>query len=267
MANCLNCGAALREGAKFCGKCGTKVEEAAFCTECGAKLFPGEAFCTACGTPVDGAAPAPKKRRGRPPKEKAAEAEDGYLRSVTPEEAAGIRNVSGFYAKSDVRVSVSDRAAVYVKGSYFGRIDRELHGLERYADSILDVAQTPDDILALSFDYRGHMSLRRYDDGLKLLSKQEIFSFPYFEDDYWLCGRITPHHAFCIVKKEAQGSPYLFFKYDIAAGKLEQRKSKELEICYDYFHSQIYADRETLYFTARRKTTFSLPRWTPPHGA
>lgn len=245
MANCVNCGAPLREGAKFCGKCGTKVEEAAFCTECGAKLFPGEAFCTACGTPVDGAAPVPKKR-GRPPKEKTARAEAGYLRSVSPEEAAGIRNVSGFYARSDVRVSVSNRAAVYVKGCYFGRVDREFHGLERYAPDILDIAQTPDGILALSFDFHGHMSLARYDDGLKLLSEQEIFSFAYSEDDYWLCGRITPHHAFCIVKKKAQGKPYLVFKYDIASGKLEQRKISGLEV-----DGNVYADEETLYVYAK----------------
>lgn len=56
MANCTNCGAPLRDGAKFCGICGTKIEVQRFCTECGEKLEPGENFCTQCGTPVEGVA-------------------------------------------------------------------------------------------------------------------------------------------------------------------------------------------------------------------
>jgi predicted amidophosphoribosyltransferase len=61
MANCGKCGAPLREGAKFCSKCGAKVEEALFCDRCGAKLKAGDAFCDQCGAPVGGAAPATAK--------------------------------------------------------------------------------------------------------------------------------------------------------------------------------------------------------------
>jgi len=54
MANCTKCGAPLREGAKFCGACGAKIEVRRFCTECGEELRPGEKFCPQCGTPAEG---------------------------------------------------------------------------------------------------------------------------------------------------------------------------------------------------------------------
>lgn len=59
MANiCINCKADLREGAKFCQVCGTKVPvkqkskiaQAKFCIKCGAPLKRGAKFCTKCGT-------------------------------------------------------------------------------------------------------------------------------------------------------------------------------------------------------------------------
>jgi ribosomal protein L40E len=58
MANkCMNCKADLREGAKFCQACGTKVPlkqkskitQAKFCIKCGAPLKKGAKFCTKCG--------------------------------------------------------------------------------------------------------------------------------------------------------------------------------------------------------------------------
>ena len=61
MANiCINCKADLREGAKFCQVCGTKVPvkqkskiaQAKFCIKCGAPLKKGAKFCTNCGTPT-----------------------------------------------------------------------------------------------------------------------------------------------------------------------------------------------------------------------
>lgn len=54
MANCTKCGASLRDGARFCGACGAKIEVQRFCTECGEKLEPGEHFCPQCGTPAEG---------------------------------------------------------------------------------------------------------------------------------------------------------------------------------------------------------------------
>ncbi len=58
MANCKNCGAALREGAKFCAQCGTAVVTDIFCAACGEKLEAGDKFCIYCGAPVKAAAPA-----------------------------------------------------------------------------------------------------------------------------------------------------------------------------------------------------------------
>ncbi len=76
--NCINCGAEIREGKKFCSNCGAPasapVPSPAHCTNCGAKLEPGETFCSNCGTrastqdgsaasapapPASAAAPAP----------------------------------------------------------------------------------------------------------------------------------------------------------------------------------------------------------------
>lgn len=55
---CKKCGNELKDGTKFCPKCGTAVdqipkeEEKKLCTGCGAELKPGAKFCPKCGTPV-----------------------------------------------------------------------------------------------------------------------------------------------------------------------------------------------------------------------
>lgn len=46
---CPNCSAELREGAKFCTKCGQKIIQSQVCVSCGAELKPGAKFCTKCG--------------------------------------------------------------------------------------------------------------------------------------------------------------------------------------------------------------------------
>jgi len=50
--NCKNCGVELKENAKFCSKCGTKVEPDV-CTKCNAPLKAGANFCPKCGTKVN----------------------------------------------------------------------------------------------------------------------------------------------------------------------------------------------------------------------
>lgn len=64
---CPKCGNEVPEGKKFCGKCGTKLEDAPVvnnatnvCAKCGAELTPGKKFCGKCGTPV-AAAPSAEK--------------------------------------------------------------------------------------------------------------------------------------------------------------------------------------------------------------
>ena len=51
---CTNCHAKLGTSAKFCPKCGTKIEtkKPSFCVECGASLAAGTNFCPECGTKV-----------------------------------------------------------------------------------------------------------------------------------------------------------------------------------------------------------------------
>lgn len=46
---CPKCNSELREGAKFCTKCGQKMEVAPVCPQCGSALKPGAKFCTKCG--------------------------------------------------------------------------------------------------------------------------------------------------------------------------------------------------------------------------
>ena len=69
MSKCLKCGSELKEGQKFCMKCGTPVSTnpqqpaakqmtTAVCSKCGNPLKPGQKFCMKCGTPV---ASAPKQ--------------------------------------------------------------------------------------------------------------------------------------------------------------------------------------------------------------
>ena len=47
--NCPKCQSELRPGAKFCTKCGQKIETAPVCPQCGAPLKPNAKFCTKCG--------------------------------------------------------------------------------------------------------------------------------------------------------------------------------------------------------------------------
>ena len=46
---CKKCGKELPENAKFCLKCGTKVEKELICPSCGMKLPEGSNFCMECG--------------------------------------------------------------------------------------------------------------------------------------------------------------------------------------------------------------------------
>ena len=63
MAICKSCGAENHDGAKFCEKCGAKLDDApanagGFCANCGTPLN-GANFCPKCGMSVEGVAPQP----------------------------------------------------------------------------------------------------------------------------------------------------------------------------------------------------------------
>ena len=48
---CVECGAEVASGAKFCSECGAKIIRKIFCSECGTELKPDQKFCSECGTP------------------------------------------------------------------------------------------------------------------------------------------------------------------------------------------------------------------------
>ena len=55
MSTCLNCGAELDAGAKFCMECGTPVPQVKKCVQCGMELPLKAKFCFGCGAPQEGA--------------------------------------------------------------------------------------------------------------------------------------------------------------------------------------------------------------------
>ena len=77
MAKCSKCGNELRDGQKFCMKCGTPVgaptqsvvklqpKETAVCAKCGNPLNPGQKFCMKCGTPVSAVPQQPQAQSGQ----------------------------------------------------------------------------------------------------------------------------------------------------------------------------------------------------------
>lgn len=50
--SCPKCGMQLAANAKFCTKCGAKINAAGTCAKCGAELVPGAKFCPECGAPT-----------------------------------------------------------------------------------------------------------------------------------------------------------------------------------------------------------------------
>lgn len=65
MAKCPKCGNEVKDGQKFCMKCGTPMsvnpqqtavkQAPTVCAKCGNPLTPGQKFCMKCGTPVSAA--------------------------------------------------------------------------------------------------------------------------------------------------------------------------------------------------------------------
>lgn len=50
--NCIKCNAILKDGAKFCVKCGEKVVLKQYCQSCKTEIGDGDAFCAECGNPI-----------------------------------------------------------------------------------------------------------------------------------------------------------------------------------------------------------------------
>ena len=53
---CQQCGAELKESTKFCPQCGTKIDRKRICQQCGAELKENTKFCPQCGTPYQNTA-------------------------------------------------------------------------------------------------------------------------------------------------------------------------------------------------------------------
>ena len=75
---CSKCGSELKDGQKFCMKCGTPVsintqnqpvakqtDTLTICSKCGSPLKPGQKFCMKCGTPVSAAPQQPQVQPGQ----------------------------------------------------------------------------------------------------------------------------------------------------------------------------------------------------------
>ena len=54
MMNCKNCNAELVDDAKFCPKCGVRVDGKKECPHCGREIAEDSVFCTYCGKRLDG---------------------------------------------------------------------------------------------------------------------------------------------------------------------------------------------------------------------
>lgn len=54
---CPNCKHEVEENARFCGECGTPIQQNRFCPECGTALKPGESICEKCRKDKKGKGP------------------------------------------------------------------------------------------------------------------------------------------------------------------------------------------------------------------
>lgn len=179
MANCTKCGASLREGAKFCGACGAKIEIPRFCTECGEALEPGEKFCTQCGTPVEGAPVS--KRRGRPPKNISVAPKASAVPAKTVIKKPDYPDVRGFYGNKRKIISVSSEALVWSDYYNIFRLERDWTLRTQRGEGYHSVIQTRDNILALTIDYEDdccRMALVTLDKNLCELSRKELCEAP-----------------------------------------------------------------------------------------
>ncbi len=165
MANCVKCGAPLREGAKFCGACGAKIEAQRFCTQCGEPLAPGEKFCVQCGAPVDGAPAAPRASRVKKP---------------------DFPDVRGFYFGQHEVISASDEALVWRNFSTLYRLDRDWDLRSQDLGSWIRAAiQTRKGILVVIQEDM-HLILKTLDPQLALLSETPLCELSDKADNHFV---------------------------------------------------------------------------------
>lgn len=49
---CPNCNSEVKDGMRFCPKCGTEIPQIRYCSECGTELKDGMRFCPKCGVSI-----------------------------------------------------------------------------------------------------------------------------------------------------------------------------------------------------------------------
>lgn len=63
MKECPNkCASYAMANDKFCGKCGTELQELRHCGKCGGPLYVGDMYCRSCGKAIAVAVPAPVEK-------------------------------------------------------------------------------------------------------------------------------------------------------------------------------------------------------------
>lgn len=235
MELCINCGAEVREGANFCGKCGTRIKS--ICTQCGCNLLPDDNFCPKCGA---------QARSNYTVYPQAPDLNNMWSQNFDESESdkGKLLTQPGFYWKSALKINASQRALLLSQQGNMYRYDGEkMIRISSY--QFEDFVQKDNFIYALKFDWKGHISLCLYSDELILCSKKEIFSFDFDEeiDDIAFC--MNSQYVFFVIKN--RDNSYSFYKYSILTEKTTSHTFKGINLD-SSFSLKLYANGEKLYF-------------------
>lgn len=122
--NCPKCNNPLREGAKFCTKCGEKIAQVAqsttsnVCPQCGAALREGAKFCTKCGCKL-GVAPAVGNEEKKPQvAEDMGTAKGRIYWNIQPGQIARVITEQEFDSYSKVQgIIISEGTTAYIRAN------------------------------------------------------------------------------------------------------------------------------------------------------
>jgi class 3 adenylate cyclase/tetratricopeptide (TPR) repeat protein len=137
---CPACAAENRDGARFCGACGTPLS--ARCPACGTPHEPGQRFCDACGSPLapgSSAAAPPPPAAPAPPAPAAAPVAELRVASVLFVDLVGHTSLAETRDAEDVRELLSRyyEAARTIVGRYGGVVEKFI------GDAVVAVWGTP----------------------------------------------------------------------------------------------------------------------------
>lgn len=124
--NCPKCNNPLREGAKFCTKCGEKIAQVAqsaasnVCPQCGATLREGAKFCTKCGCKVGNAAAPSVNNEEKKPQvaEDMGTAKGRIYWNIQPGQIARVITEQEFDSYSKVQgIIISEGTTAYIRAN------------------------------------------------------------------------------------------------------------------------------------------------------